>query len=169
MSTLEQKIDIILEAIASDSFVDEEVKRKAREALARSSSKVTASGNADVNTDDLIVDLFKELGISPNLTGYKYAFMAVKLTLDDPDRLGHLFNRVYSPVASKYGTTPSCVERCIRIATHSMFDHESFENITDILGNVIDVKSGGIKNGEFIASCVREITHRMNRILKIVM
>ena len=169
MTTLEQKINIILECIASDNFVDEGIKRKAREALAEPSDEADINIKPAVDVDDMIFDLFKELGVSPNLNGYKYAFIAVKLALDDPRRLNALVGRIYVDIASEYGTTPACIERSIRTIIQGIFDRGNYESAFNVFGNIMSAKSGKITNGEFISGCVYEINRRMKRIQKSVM
>jgi hypothetical protein len=167
MVTLEQKIDIILEYIANDDpDCDEEIRLKAKEALGQPFGE--ADGRVDVSLDanDMIFDLFKELGVPPNLYGYNYAFMAVKLVLDDPSRINAIVKRVYTDIAVEYNTTTIRAERCIRAAIEAVFNRADFDIVSDVFGNIVSVKNGKLTNGEFIAACANEITRRMKRMQK---
>lgn len=162
MFTLEQKIDICLEWIASDDMTRmAELEEKAREALELPQDDVPAN----VDVDDMIYELFKKLGMRPNIIGYKYAFTAVKLVIADPSYLQGITKCLYPDIASEYNTTASRVERAIRTVVCEVFDRCcDYEQLTDILGNIISMKNYRITNSEFIAACANEIERRMKKV-----
>lgn len=164
MVTLEQKIDIILEYIADDDFASDDIRDRAREALTASSGETHVSVNPAADVDDMIIDLFKELGIASNLKGCKYAFTAVKRVLEDPESLRSIVKGLYTDIASKYGTSASCVERSIRTVVDAMLDRGDPEIISNLLGNIVSWKDGNIRNSTFIASCAQEVSRRMKRM-----
>lgn len=164
MVTLEQKINVILEWIANDDpDRSEELRLKAKEALAQPSSEVNVCISEDV-VDEMIYGLFKEIGIIPNHKGYNQAFTAVKLGVKDPDCLHAMVKRIYADVAIAHNTDPTCVERNIRRTKEAIFNRGNSDRITELFGNIISVKSGNITNSEFIACCVNEITRRIKNI-----
>lgn len=158
MFTLEQKIDIILAWIATDDFEEiDGIRQKAREALASDNS----SADRKANMDDLIYDLFKEIGVIPKLTGYNYAITAVKLVIENPSRVNHITKELYPDIASKHNSTPTRVERCIRHVVETIFARGDHAGLADVFGNIINCETGKVTNGEFIAACANEIKRRM--------
>lgn len=67
--------------------------------------------------DDLyqhIQQLLRRLGVTENYMGFPYTAYAVRLSIDDPDRLQLITKRLYPDVARRYGVTWQAVERDIR-------------------------------------------------------
>ena len=62
------------------------------------------------------------LGITPTYKGCPQAVMAVKLALEDRERLQHEvvpFEQLWKPVAAAFGCAPSAVERNFRTLAHT--------------------------------------------------
>ena len=162
MATLEQKIDIILDWIANnDPEYDLSIRMRIREALAVASGGVGVYDGADV--DDMILDLFKDLGAPGNLKGYTYAIAAVKIVLVDPSSINAIKKDIYATIASRYNVPIPRIERAIRTLTDRILDHGNNKIVQDILGNIVSMKTGNMANGTFIAACAQEIRRRMKR------
>ena len=54
------------------------------------------------------------LGICSTYRGYKIALLAVRLALEDEDRLSSVTKSIYGEIAARTGATPSAVEKNLR-------------------------------------------------------
>lgn len=63
--------------------------------------------------EDVLEDIMKEAGITPNYRGYGYIIEAIKITSENPKEI-KLHGDVYPKVANKLNVIPDSVERCIR-------------------------------------------------------
>lgn len=68
--------------------------------------------------DKDMMDLLRRLGITRNFKGYYYLADALRLVLEDSNRLLLVTKSVYPEVAKRHGTSAACVERDIRTAAH---------------------------------------------------
>ena len=158
MFTLEQKVDLVMRYIASAKPQQDELKKAIVEALNDTGTVV------DARTDvaNIVVDIFKEVGVPPHLLGYERSIYAIELAYNDPTYLKSLTKRLYPDIAAKYDTTPSRVERTIRHAVEVSFDRGDVDAIYNIFGNTISVGKGKLTNGEFLAHIVVEVRRRLN-------
>lgn len=155
MITLEQKVDLILQYIATD---DESLKAK----LKREAAEYLQSLNSDSKTmDDVIEGLLKEIGVSCKLKAREFISCAVKLIIEDGSYIEHVSNKLYPTLAEKFNSTPSKIERAIRYAITVVFTSRDVSSVYDIFGNSISVNTGKPTNTEFIATCVNEVKRRM--------
>ena len=69
--------------------------------------------------DQHIKTALQTLGITPTYKGCPQAVMAVKLALEDRERLQHVVREIYEPVAAAFGCAPSAVERNFRTLAHT--------------------------------------------------
>ena len=109
-----------------------------------------------------IYDLFKELGISAHLDGYRYLTEAVKCACDGAyvDTVATKPGGVYYEIAKKFGKTISSVERSMRHAIESAFDSIGTTRRYEIFGNSIDPNKGKPTNIMFVFQCASEIKRR---------
>ena len=99
-----------------------------------------------------IKETLKELGVSPNLCGYRYLEEAISLTMDDPALAhGHVVKVLYPCIAEKFDSTPSRVERAIRHAIEVAWDRGDVETLNSYFGYTIQNDRGKPTNSEFIA------------------
>ncbi len=64
--------------------------------------------------DKIIDEALRSLAIAGCYRGYRQTVMALKLILQDEDRLYAVVEKVYNKVADQCGCNPHCVERNIR-------------------------------------------------------
>ncbi len=69
-----------------------------------------------------ICNLLYDLGLTPNYTGFFHTAYAAYLALQSPQRLRLVTKWLYPEVAEHYQTTPSAVERNIRLAVSHIWD-----------------------------------------------
>lgn len=73
--------------------------------------------------DDRLTAFLLHIGIPPHLQGFHYLHSAALLLLEGPELLRHLTHDLYPLIARQYGTTPTSVERSIRTAISTAWDH----------------------------------------------
>ena len=102
------------------------------------------------NVDFMIKSVLLRIGIKPSNRGFKYLCSAIRLKLSDPIMYdGFLTKRLYVDVAKEHGTSPTCVERCIRHSITSV-DYTDPEVCYAYLGNENQICC--YTNGDFIDS-----------------
>lgn len=101
-----------------------------------------------------VTNVMQQLGIPAHLKGYQYIRYAVLASIEDPELLGSMTKGVYVAVAEHFGSTPSRVERGIRVAVKASERNCEPEVLTAFLGNPIGWRAGRITNGRYICSLV---------------
>ncbi len=71
-----------------------------------------------------VIRFVQSLGIRPNLAGYHLLIDAIITTLRTPDLLKSLTKGLYPIIAKEYGKNARAVERNMRRAIDSAFDHD---------------------------------------------
>lgn len=61
----------------------------------------------------MIINILCRLGITANYDGFYQTVYAVKLAVDEPERLQSVTNCIYPEVAAKYNTSPDNVRKNI--------------------------------------------------------
>ena len=78
--------------------------------------------------------LLLHLGMCPTLLGYECLALAIELCVLDKDRMCHLLDEVYLPVAKMQRSTMQRVERNIRHLVHHMADRGKIARLNELLG-----------------------------------
>lgn len=68
------------------------------------------------NTEQIITDLIKSIGVTPNLSGYIYLREAVMLAVSQPDRMKNISKCIYPELAREHCTNVRNIDRAIRCA-----------------------------------------------------
>lgn len=96
-------------------------------------------------------DMFLEIGIPCDISGYHYLFKAVILYNNNP---GQAFTKsLYPAVAKIFGTTWKRVERSIRHAIERAWDGGDIEVFDKYFKNTISATKGKPTSSEFITTC----------------
>lgn len=99
--------------------------------------------------------LFKELGIKPNILGYKYSTKAILLAIENPKLLQDIVSGLYTAIANEFGTTTSRVERAIRHAVETVCESGNTEKMKEIFGMHAERPT----NSAFIAGIVEYLLY----------
>ena len=159
MYTLEQKLDIVLRYIATNSEVEKRsLKSMAMEAL--QSGKTAVHNTPD--TDTALLDLLREIGISPHLSGHRMVVHAVSLVIAEPTRLNRM-TKLYEDIGNIVGVTQRQVEKAIRTAIMSAFNKNEIGHMRAIFGNTIDIRKGTPMARELIVACANEVLRRTGK------
>ena len=115
----------------------------------------TESGTVGIGEKE-VVEYLLNIGLSPALSGFRYATTAVMIWLDTYATKGHhcsMTKEVYPKVAKEYGTTASRVERAMRHAVERMVEDMLCTNNSELVqfSRGHDIANKGLTNSEFIA------------------
>lgn len=102
----------------------------------------------------LVTKILNEIGIMPNLKGYKYLRAAIVMAFEDETLLDGITKYLYPDVAKVNQTTHTRVERAIRHALESAWDKGNGYVYYEILGHHDTNNGKRPTNSEFIASMV---------------
>ena len=106
---------------------------------------------ANRSIDDRLSSIFLSLGIPAHIKGYQFLREAVKLVLDDPDRINRITKELYPAIARRFGTSASKVERAIRHAIEVGWSRGRVESLNRAFGCRVATPEDKPTNGEFIA------------------
>lgn len=101
--------------------------------------------------------LLNQLGMRSALRGYTYLSWAAALASNNESRLYALGERIYTPIAEKYETTPQNVEWLIRHALESTMDSARAEALYAFFGNTIDPTRGKPTNAQMIGMLAQKV------------
>lgn len=97
-------------------------------------------------------ELMHALSIPANINGYRYIReAALTVVRFFPDGAFNITNHIYKIVAKRLGTSPTRVERSIRHAIETAWNHGNVKQLHDIFGFTINAAKGKPTNKEFIS------------------
>lgn len=97
------------------------------------------------------------IGMPAHMKGYRCVRTAIILAAQDISLIDSMTRSLYPEVARQLGTTPACVERAVRSAIESTWDHADLWAIRRFFGCTISRTRGKPTNGEFIALLADQI------------
>ncbi|MCD8214809.1 MAG: sporulation transcription factor Spo0A [Clostridiales bacterium] len=104
-----------------------------------------------VNTTDKkkqITSLLHDIGITPNLKGFRYLRSAITMVIEDEAIIEAVTKVIYPEIAREYKTTPIRAERAIRHAIETSWKRDEGETITKVFNLPKSAKRP--TNSEFI-------------------
>lgn len=155
---IEQKVNAIMRYIAAES---QEEKKTATEEI-KAMIEHTANVNQTGNIEDVISEIFLELGVPDHILGYRYSAFAIRIATENPDIINAITGELYPAVAKKFNTTSNRVERAIRNAIEVSCDRISNDAMAKYFGNTISTRTGKPTNSEFIARIANIVRRRIN-------
>lgn len=112
------------------------------------------------NLEEQIANLFLTVGIPAHIKGYQYLREAVKMVMENPERINRITKELYPGIAQRFGTTSSKVERAIRHAIEVAWNRGRIEALDEAFGRNVCSLDDKPTNGEFIALCASRLTLR---------
>ena len=110
------------------------------------------SQNRRVQTlDERLGSLFLTIGIPAHIKGYQFLRQAVKMVVEDPDRINRITKELYPGITRHFGTSASKVERAIRHAIEVAWNRGRIETLNTAFGCKVCTPEDKPTNGEFIA------------------
>lgn len=154
---IEHKVNAIMRYIAAES---QEEKKTATEEI-KAMIEHTANVNQTGNIEDVISEIFLELGVPDHILGYRYSAFAIRIATENPDIINAITGELYPAVAKKFNTTSNRAERAIRNAIEVSCDRISNDAMAKYFGNTISTRTGKPTNSEFIARIANIVRRRM--------
>lgn len=99
-----------------------------------------------------IASILKDLGIAPNLLGYLYLKYAVQLAVQDITFAYSVTKRMYPEVAKHFKSSPTRVERAMRVAIELGWKKGCVTIQRKLFGYTVDADDGCPTNGSFVAT-----------------
>lgn len=112
------------------------------------------TGRNDV--ENVIKKMLLKLGFFAYLRGYRYIVDAVEIILENPEATYNLNAEVYPTIAKMHDRSKISVERSIRNAIETAYDHD----ISGRFNNFFGYKVQRPTNAEFISLCMEKILMR---------
>jgi two-component system response regulator (stage 0 sporulation protein A) len=160
MTTLEQKVDLIMRRIASDDLYDQDSLREEIIDILKEEDTIVSTPEYN-SLDDTINSFLLELAIPPHLGGFQYIAYAIQLVVDDRDKyMSSVTKTLYPTVAKQFDTTAPKAERAIRLAIEVACNNGLSVRYKNLFANQINPDKGKPTNSAFIASCTMEIKRR---------
>lgn len=124
--------------------------------------KLKISAPIQRDTELIISDIMRQIGVPAHIKGYQYLRSAIELCIDDKEMLESVTKLLYPTVAKMYSTTSSRVERAIRHAIEVAWDRGDVDVLSSYFGYTIQSNRGKPTNSEFIAMISDRIKLMMN-------
>lgn len=99
----------------------------------------------------LAVEVLREVGVPPQLSGYEYLQAALLFSLQNTSIVHCLTTCLYPEVAKQYNATPQRVERAIRHAIEATWNRGNVDKLNSMFGYSVADDRGRPTNAEFIA------------------
>lgn len=115
-------------------------------------TKRKKNSTIDINYEENILMVLKEIGIPASLNGYQYLIDALMILITAKDNINDIrvCKDVYPTIASKYGASSSSVERCIRNAIEVGFNRGNVKYLDELFGYTVETRKGKPTNTEFL-------------------
>ena len=115
----------------------------------------------DVYLEQLITNVFHELGMPAHIKGYEYLRFAILRVLENRKLLHSVTKELYPMTAKEFDTKPSRVERAIRHAIEVAWSRGDAENISRIFKCTVLSSRGKPTNSEFLAMIADRILMKL--------
>lgn len=157
--TIDSKINTLIAYVLAEDPERKENLRSALKAIDRATP-----GETSKDPDFVVHELLAEIGVPPGLVGYRYLHGAIVHVYRNPGEIDHITFGLYPQLAMQFDTTSSRVERGIRSAINSTFEHGDTTFLERNFRSQINPKTGAIPNGHFIARCAILVKQRMRKV-----
>ena len=115
----------------------------------------------DVYLEQLVTNVFHELGMPAHIKGYEYLRFAILRVLENRKLLHSVTKELYPMTAKEFDTKPSRVERAIRHAIEVAWSRGDSENISKIFKCTVLSSRGKPTNSEFLAMIADRILMKL--------
>lgn len=103
-----------------------------------------------LNTEIIISEILRQIGVPPKLKGYEYLRKAILLTAKDSSLKYSMVKSVYRIIAEEHGTKVYSVERAMRNAIEVAWDRCDVDIVESYFGYTVSSAKGRPTNSEFI-------------------
>lgn len=130
-------------------------------ALSQMDEEQVIKQKKEMNIEDLIFDMFVELGVPPNVKGHDFLTYAIIYFYEKPESFQGMTKELYPAVAKKFNTTSNKAERAIRHAIETAWNRGNVDVFEKYFGYTINERKGKPTNSEFIATISKWITRKV--------
>ena len=109
-----------------------------------------------------ITKMIHDIGVPANIKGYRYLREAVKLAVEDIDRINNMTECIYKPIALADNSNPKRVRTAIMRAIEIAWDRGDLDILQSFFGYTVSNTKGKPTNGEFIALLADQLSLWMN-------
>ena len=116
----------------------------------------------DPQLEQLVTNIFHELGMPAHIKGYEYLRYAILRVIENRALLHSVTKELYPMTAKAFGSKPSRVERAIRHAIEVAWTRGDADNISRLFGCTVLSSRGKPTNSEFLAMIADKILLRLS-------
>ena len=98
-----------------------------------------------------ITEMIHDIGVPANIKGYRYLREAIKLAVEDLERINNMTECIYKPIALADNSTPKRVRTAIMRAIEIAWDRGDLDTLQSFFGYTVSNTKGKPTNSEFIA------------------
>lgn len=109
-----------------------------------------------------ITEMIHNIGVPANIKGYRYLREAIKLAVEDLDRINNMTVCIYKPIALADSSTPKRVRTAIMRAIEIAWDRGDLDTLQSFFGYTVSNTKGKPTNSEFIALLADKLSLWMN-------
>ena len=109
--------------------------------------------------------MIHNIGVPANIKGYRYLREAIKLAVEDMDRINNMTESIYKPIALTDNSTPTRVQNAIMRAIDIAWDRGDLNTLQSYFGYTVSNTRGMPTNSECIAILADKILLSYGRIL----
>jgi len=109
-----------------------------------------------------ITKMIHDIGVPANIKGYRYLREAIKLAVEDLDRINNMTECIYKPIALSDNSTPKRVRTAIMRAIEIAWDRGDLDTLQSFFGYTVSNIKGKPTNSEFIALLADKLSFWMN-------
>ena len=112
-----------------------------------------------------ITKMIHDIGVPANIKGYRYLREAIKLAVEDFDRINNMTELIYKPIALVDNSTPKRVRTAITRAVEIAWDRGDLDTLQSFFGYTVSNTKGKPTNSEFIAILADKMLFPYGRVL----
>lgn len=116
----------------------------------------------DPQLEQLVTNIFHELGMPAHIKGYEYLRYAVLRVIENRNLLHSVTKELYPMTAKAFNSKPSRVERAIRHAIEVAWSRGDADNIAKLFGCTVLSSRGKPTNSEFLAMIADKIILKLS-------
>lgn len=116
----------------------------------------------DPQLEQLVTNIFHELGMPAHIKGYEYLRYAVLRVIENRNLLHSVTKELYPMTAKAFGSKASRVERAIRPAIEVAWTRGDADNISKLFGCTVLSSRGKPTNSEFLAMIADKILLKLS-------
>lgn len=112
-----------------------------------------------------VTAMIHDIGVPADIKGYQYLREAVKLAVEDFDRIHNMTECIYKPIALADNSTPKRVRTAIMRAIEIAWDRGDLDTLQSFFGYTVSNTKGKPTNSEFVALLADKILLLYKKIL----